>query len=189
MRIVLAALAVSLVLAAAGCGRPAADRHDVENASANDPGPAIEVREARAMISPGMAAVYLTVDDRGDAGDRLVSVATPAAASATLHETVAEGDVMRMVERPEGFAVDAGGRLVLEPGGRHVMLMEPEVAPGQETIPLELRFERAGTVEIEVPVTVPGGHDEHHEHDMPGHDMSSHDMPSHDPSHGGDGEG
>ncbi len=117
----------------------------------------LQVRDAWARIVPGVGAIYLTIVNDSAAPDRLVSVDTPAAASAMLHATVEEGETLRMVEHGNGFEIAAGATLELAPGGKHVMLMTPVagVAVG-DTIAVTLRFERGGEIEIEVPVREAG---------------------------------
>lgn len=89
----------------------------------------------------------------GHDDDRLLAVECDAAAGAMLHETVRDGEVMRMVHRPEGYLIPAGGTVALEPGGRHIMLhgVEGKLEVGQ-ILRLRLRFEREGLIELEVPV-------------------------------------
>ena len=121
-------------------------------------GDGLEILGPAANLPPGAGtgAVYLTVVATGDAGDRLLGASTPAARSAMLHESVDEAGVHRMEEHAEGFAVPAGGRLELRPGGKHVMLMGmDDGAIEAGTIPLTLHFERAGAIEVPVPVASP----------------------------------
>ena len=60
---------------------------------------------------------------------------------------------MRMKHHPEGFALKSGARVVLAPGGKHVMLMQlqQQLEEGNE-IRLTLVFEHAGRLELQVPV-------------------------------------
>lgn len=131
--------------AASGCGAPAGDTG----------APALEIRQPRAILLPAAGAVYFTVVNRGDRSDRLLRVETAVARKAETHESVVENDVMRMVPHPDGFEVPARGALELKPGGKHVMLFEPR-QPGGGTIRLTLRFERAGAVEVQAPVSAVG---------------------------------
>lgn len=74
-----------------------------------------------------------------------------------------EGSVMRM--RPmTTVEIPAGGELHLGPGGNHLMFFgvsEP-FTQGQN-IPLQLVFERAGTIDVTLPVrrTAPASHNAH----------------------------
>ncbi|MFY9826313.1 MAG: copper chaperone PCu(A)C, partial [Thermoanaerobaculia bacterium] len=118
----------------------------------------IEVRQARATLTPGMGAVYLTVVNRGAQSDRLVRVESAVAQAAEPHESREEKGVITMVEHPEGFEVPARGTLELQPGGKHIMLVAPRTfAAVNGTIPLTLHFEHAGAVEVRARVAAPGG--------------------------------
>lgn len=134
---------------------PAAPAAPAASATSGDS--SLEVREARALLMPGMGAVYLTVVNSGSQGDRLLRVATTLARDAELHETREEKGVMSMVPSPEGFEVAAGGTLKLEPGGKHVMLVDPIVPTDSKgaTIPLTVHFERAGAIEVQAAITEP----------------------------------
>lgn len=106
--------------------------------------PALKVAQPEVRIMPsGVGALYVKVANAG-VEDRLLRVETAAAKSAELHETVFEGDVARMLPRPEGFVVPAGGSLELSPGGKHVMLFG--VGGDREKVDATLVFERAGPV-------------------------------------------
>jgi len=123
--------------------------------SAELTGDAVRVEAARAVQVPGggTGAVYLNIVNPTSDDDVLEAVATPAAKVAEVHETVEEDGLMKMKAFPEGLPVPAESVVALEPGGRHVMLMalEERLEPGRE-IELELRFRRAGTLRVTVPV-------------------------------------
>jgi copper(I)-binding protein len=114
---------------------------------------------ARPGIPNRPVAAYLGIENRGDADDRLVAVASPAFASAELHASE-ERDGVSTMRRVEAVELPAGGGAEFAPGGYHVMLFGPErpFAEG-ERFPLTLTFEKAGTVEVEVAVERygPGG--------------------------------
>lgn len=116
----------------------------------------IEDAWARAGLQGRNSAVYMRILNRGGSADRLVGVATEAAEKAELHETVVQGGTMRMRPVP-AVEVPAGGRAVLKPGGRHVMLvrLRRTLVEG-DTVPLRLTFERAGSVEVSVGVRPAG---------------------------------
>ncbi|APW41462.1 copper chaperone PCu(A)C [Rhodoferax saidenbachensis] len=88
----------------------------------------------------------------------LVSVSSPVAGVAEVHEMKMEGDVMKMRALDKGLALPAGKAVELKPGGYHVMLMDLKVALQKDTtIPLTLVFKDAKGVEskseLKVPVT------------------------------------
>lgn len=103
---------------------------------------------------PGARAggAFFTVENRGSQDDRLIAVASPAAAGAELHTMAMDGNVMRM-RALRTIDVPAGAKVALQPGGFHVMLLDLKqpLAVG-EKIPLTLTFERAGTIEVTVNV-------------------------------------
>lgn len=135
-------------LAALGCGERMAAEPPVAPAATLGE---LRIHAPRARLTGAAGAVYLRVENGGRADDRLLVVETAAAAVAETHETVEQDGVMRMSAHPDGFAVPAGGTLELRPGGKHVMLIEPRPDDGG-TIPLSLVFERAGRLELRVPV-------------------------------------
>jgi periplasmic copper chaperone A len=97
------------------------------------------------------AAAYMTITRTG-AADRLLGAATPAAGAVEIHTHVVEAGLQRMVRVAE-LTLPAGEAVRLEPGGLHLMLIDvaaPFVAGTK--VAFSLRFETAGTVELEVPV-------------------------------------
>jgi copper(I)-binding protein len=136
------ALGAAIVLALAGaCGG---------TAGGADGG--LEVTDAWASEADEVAAVYLTIDNGGDA-DRLVGVSTDAAGDVSLMGGGgADASAHTAAHAPVDLAVPPG-TTELVPGGRHVML-DGLVEPLQrgDRIPLTLRFERAGTRRVDVDV-------------------------------------
>lgn len=112
--------------------------------------PSLEVLQPSAHLMPNMGAVYMTIVNSGTVADRLVRIESPLAAGAETHETLEQDGVMRMVPRPEGFEIPAGGRVTLEPSGKHIMLLEPSPAEeGATTLAVTLYFETSGPLEVE----------------------------------------
>jgi periplasmic copper chaperone A len=107
---------------------------------------------ARASLTPTAktGAVYFSVMSHGTVEDRLVSISTPVASSAEVHETIMDGDVMKMRAIEGGWIVAPGKTQEMKPGGTHVMLMglKAPLKKG-ETVALELVFEKAGVVKVE----------------------------------------
>lgn len=99
-------------------------------------------------------------------GARLVSVSTPVAGVAEVHQMKMDGDVMKMRALPNGLELPAGKAVTLSPGGYHVMLMDLKVALLKDTtIPMTLVFKDAKGVETKKELRVPvsmtapaGGH-------------------------------
>lgn len=101
-----------------------------------------------------LGAGYLKLTNKG-ADDRLVSAASPAAASVEIHSMTMDGDVMKM-RQVEAINLPGGATVKLQPGGYHLMLMGLK-APlkAGDKIPLTLKFEKAGEVVVTVNVEVP----------------------------------
>lgn len=116
----------------------------------------LHISDVRARPLPmpgGNTAVFLTITNASGEPERLINALSDAAEVVELHETVKEGDVMRMVHVPEGFEIPPGGSIELKPGGKHVMLMgvTAPMAVGDE-VQLELVFEKSAPVTLTVPV-------------------------------------
>jgi copper(I)-binding protein len=98
------------------------------------------------------SAVYMTIEVTGEHADRLVAAASPIAEHAQLHAEVMDQGIAQM--RPvAAVEIAPGTPTVLAPGGLHLMLtgLRNKLVEGQ-TMPLELTFENAGKVELEVPI-------------------------------------
>ena len=105
----------------------------------------------------GNGAAFMTIQNGTDAAVQLVAADTDVADVVELHETVQEGDVMRMIPRPEGWEIEPGGMLELKPGGKHVMLIGvPQPPAVGDTFLLTLRFADGTSIELSVPVVEMG---------------------------------
>jgi copper(I)-binding protein len=63
---------------------------------------------------------------------------------------------MRMRPQPDGFAIPAGGELTLEPGGKHLMLVNMADVASDGTVEVTLHFAETGEVTVSAPVVGPG---------------------------------
>ena len=120
--------------------------------------------------APGarVAGGFMTLHNKGQAPDRLVAASSPVAERVELHTHVKEGSVMKMRQVP-GVDVPANGRVVLKPGGAHLMFVNIKRPIKQgENVPVTLEFEKAGKVKAEYAVGglgamgAGGGHDMKH---------------------------
>ncbi len=102
-----------------------------------------------------VGGVYVTLTSPVD--DRLLGVSSPVAGHAEVHEMTMQGNVMRMRELTGGLKLPAGQAVALAPGGLHVMLVDLKqpLAAGQ-VIPVQLRFEHAPPVDLQVRVAPVG---------------------------------
>jgi len=102
-----------------------------------------------------MSAAFLVIENAGTESDALVGASCACARAVELH-VMQEIDGKMNMRQVERFAIPAGGRLALAPGGPHLMLIGL-TAPLSTERPLELRlrFERGGERTIVVPVRDP----------------------------------
>lgn len=99
-------------------------------------------------------AAFMVLMNHGAADDRLIAVSSDVAKRVELHTHIEDANgVMKMTEIKEGIVLPAGGMHTMMRGGDHVMFMgliEP-LEQGSE-ITVTLGFEKAGDVEITIPV-------------------------------------
>ena len=106
------------------------------------------------------------------AASTLVSVSTPVAGVAEVHEMQMDGEVMRMRPLAKGLELPAGKAVQLKPGGYHLMLMDLKLPLQKDTtipITLTLRDSKGvqSTQDLRVPVlsAAPAGQGAHqHDH-------------------------
>jgi copper(I)-binding protein len=108
-----------------------------------------------ARATPGGAkvgAAFLEIQAKPGFDDKLTSASSPAADVVELHDHVSDGGVMRM-RKVEAIPLPGGKSVTLKPGGLHIMLIDLK-APLKEgdTIDLTLKFEKAGSLPVKVPV-------------------------------------
>jgi copper(I)-binding protein len=99
-------------------------------------------------------AAYFVVHNNGKNPDRLLSVDTPVADKAELHEHQHQNGLMKM-QQVQSVDIPAGGEAAFAPMGYHVMLLglkdKSKLIDGQR-FPLTLHFEKAGSVTVDVAV-------------------------------------
>ncbi len=95
-----------------------------------------------------VAAVYLTIKNNG-AEDTLLSASADVGTEAQIHEVVGSA----MQEVPGGVDIPANGEVTFAPGGYHIMVLGlGNGLQAGSTIHVDLTFEKAGSVTLEVPV-------------------------------------
>ena len=102
------------------------------------------------------AAMYFTVDNVTDSAEALMGASTDVAGSIEIHETIMGTDgntVMQPVDAP--LEIEAGGTLVLEPGGVHLMLVDVERLEVGDTVNVTLQWQMAGAMQVEAEVVEP----------------------------------
>ncbi len=145
------------------------------------------IHDPYARVSAKMSksgAAFMMIHNKGSEADHLISVASPVAERVELHTHKEDSNgVMKMLHVEEGFDVPADGQLAMERGGHHVMFLglKQELKQG-DMVPVTLVFEKAGEVQVNVPVDLerkPGmgmkhGDMDHGEHGKMDHGKMDH---------------
>jgi copper(I)-binding protein len=144
------------------CGAPSGPSIKAEDVWAR---PAMVMKESgqvsedsmeQGMGMAGTGAIFMRLVNRGKEPDRLVGGKTDVAKVVEIHETVMEGDVMKMRMLTAGLEIEAGGEVLLKPGGYHVMLigLQRDLQVG-DRFTAELQFEKSGTLTVEAEIREP----------------------------------
>jgi copper(I)-binding protein len=149
---------------AAGLASSAGAHHVGEVVKAGD----LLVSHAWTYEVAGMAHaadVYLTIENQGDAPDRLIAASVDFAKGIEIQAPVVENGVLKTAT-VQAVEIAPGQTLTFQPGGVHLVLQSVQrmFEHGQH-FDLALTFEKAGSVEVEVEVEEPSdepGHDEGH---------------------------
>jgi copper(I)-binding protein len=107
---------------------------------------------ARATVAgQKVAGGFVKIDNKG-AADKLVSARADVGAATELHTMSMDGGTMRM-RKVDAIDVPAKATTELKPGGLHIMFIDlkRQLAVG-ETVPVTLRFEKAGEVKVDFKV-------------------------------------
>ena len=138
----------SVLFAAALCAAPAR----AQEVKAGD----LVITQAWARATPNGAKIgggYLTVENKGTSPDRLIGGATDAAAKLEVHEMAMKDGVMKMRPLDNGVVIDPGKIVKLAPGGYHLMMFDLKGPLKQgDTVPVTLKFEKAGEVKVSLAV-------------------------------------
>jgi copper(I)-binding protein len=103
-------------------------------------------------MAPARGAAYMVIRNTGTEDDALIGASSDIAMTTEVHESYMEGETM-MMRRVDRIEVPAGGEVVLQPGGYHVMfidLKEP-LQPGT-SVEITLQFEKAGEIAVQAEV-------------------------------------
>lgn len=149
-------LAAAGLFLLAGCGDGG---KNVTTATTDENGvkASVEIRDPWCRPSPNGAtagACYAVIEASTD--NRLTGVATPQAGEVQIHNMVAEGGMMKMNAMPDGLALKGGEKAILEPGGKHLMLIGL-TGPMTEGSAVALTFTFSGTpaMTVQAPVRQP----------------------------------
>jgi|AACY02.16.fsa_nt_gi Uncharacterized protein conserved in bacteria len=151
------ALLLSVMTATAAMAQPQIDGLSASQAYAYPP-----------LKGPNMGVAFVTLRNDGDTPWQLSEASSPAFGKVEIHETLKTDGVMRMREI-DVLPLPPGGQVTMQPGGIHLMLMQPSAAlEAGQTLELSLRFTDAKGEEVSLTLPVPikprgaaGGHEHH----------------------------
>nr|WP_294847259.1 copper chaperone PCu(A)C [uncultured Sphingomonas sp.] len=111
--------------------------------------PVIKVDDVWARaVAPGQTtgAVYMAIQNDGDADDALMSAKVSVAPNSEIHQTMTEGNMAKM-NHAGPIAVPSKSTVTLKPGGTHVMMtgLTVPLSPGDRFF-VDMQFETSGHV-------------------------------------------
>ena len=102
-------------------------------------------------------AGYMTLTNNGTTPDRVSCVSDDASAQCQIHSMTMEGGVLFMRPVEGGLEIKPGESVMLKPGGNHIMFLSLKRPLEQGgTVKATLKFEHAGTIDVEYPVLAIG---------------------------------
>jgi hypothetical protein len=130
---------------------------------------AVTTEDVRAFATPDGAqtgAVFMTIKNAGGSDDSLTAASTDASEITEIHENTIDPDNGRMMMREiDSIVVPANGQVVLEPTGKHLMLLKLKQSLKEGTnFNVTLTFEKAGALIVPVKVVPAGEAPSHHGH-------------------------
>jgi copper(I)-binding protein len=98
----------------------------------------VDVLDSWIRLTPAVAtnsAAYFTLQNNKKTSITVVEVTTEIAETAAMHDVEIKNSMVRMVHLPK-LTIPAGGKVVFEPGGKHLMLINltKKIEPNQEVI-------------------------------------------------------
>jgi copper(I)-binding protein len=99
----------------------------------------------------------MTITNKGTTSDQVNCVSSDASQQCQIHSMTMEGGVMKMRAVEGGLEIKPGQTITLRPGGFHVMFVDlKHPLERGKTVKATLKFDNAGTVELEYPVVAIG---------------------------------
>jgi len=97
------------------------------------------------------AAAFMVLENDGAEPRSAVGAESAACERIEFHRSEIEGGIARMVEQ-NSLTVPAGGRLALEPGGTHVMLIRPVALHAGDRVLITLELDDGEKLAVEAVV-------------------------------------
>ncbi len=136
-RILAAALSLTAALAISGC-----------SGDTGKPGMTVSGAFMPQPVNDKMAGGFMVIKNGSGTADKLTGATSPLSDDLEIHETKDQ-----KMQQVQSMDVPANGELRLERGGNHIMFMGLKSTPQVgERVTVELRFEKAGAVTVELDV-------------------------------------
>ena len=98
-------------------------------------------------------AAYMTITNNGKTPDRVSCVSSDASAECQIHSMTMDNGVMQMRPVEGGLEIKPGETVTLKPGSFHMMLLNLKHPLEQgNDMKATLKFDNAGTVDVEYPI-------------------------------------
>jgi copper(I)-binding protein len=114
------------------------------------------ITQAWSRATPGGAKIaggYLTIENKGNAPDRLIGGSADVADKIQVHEMTMNNGVMTMRQLDQGLTIEPGKTVKLAPGGFHLMMLDLKSPLKQgDKVSVTLEFEKAGKVKLSLDV-------------------------------------
>lgn len=112
------------------------------------------VREAPPMAR--MLAGYVTLKNSTGHPMKITGAESPAFASVEMHRSIIKNGVAHMIKQ-DHVTIPANGKFSFEPGGYHLMLMQPKHAlKAGDSVKMTLRLDDGRTLSFDMPVRKAG---------------------------------
>lgn len=103
-------------------------------------------------------AAYMKIMNKSNETRALTMISSSRFNRVEMHKTEIHEGMMKMIPQKD-LQILSGETVTLEPGGYHLMLMEPKSMPKEgEQVDMELRFDNGKTLQVSVPVRDEGAH-------------------------------
>ena len=106
-------------------------------------------------LPPGssVTAAYMVIENVGNNDDKLTGINSSFSGHAGIHTTQIDNNGIARMEMLDELIIPAGKKVVLEPGGKHIMLTDiTQPVKKGDSLRVELIFQGAGRKEIDVKV-------------------------------------
>ena len=109
-------------------------------------------------VAPGQTsgAAYMTIANKGDSADKLISAKASLSQAGGLHSSLTANGIVSMAA-VDSLDIPAHGKVQLAPGGTHLMIMDLRVPmTAGERFYVDLKFEKSGSKTVSGKIVAAG---------------------------------